>query len=279
MIFNNKQKLKLNTKKLNQFILTSLIFFISLATYGKNIISLTPHITEILFAIGAGNKIIAIDNYSDYPDATKNIIKIGDFHNLDLEKIISLKPDLIIAWQSSNKKQVTQLQKLGFKVFLSNAKTFNDVAYEIKELGKLTNNIKNAEKVANDFLTKINNLKNKYKHKQKVSVFYQIWHKPLMTIGSKQIINQAINICGANNIFTALAKVTYQIDIELVLAKNPDVIIMNESQLKHSFWHKFSDFNKKIITVSDSLLARMGPRLQDGVKELCEKLDYVRKQI
>jgi len=182
---------------------------VELAKPAQRIISLAPHITESLFAAGAGGKIVGAVSYSDYPEAAKKITRVGGYPSLDLEKIISLKPDLVIAWSSgNNKKQVEKLIALGIKVYLSEPRYFGDIAQTIQRFGVLAGTNKVAKRSSEKFLQHYQSLKKRFSNKKKVKVFYQIWNKPIMTINGNHLISEVIDLCGGENVFSNLKILT-----------------------------------------------------------------------
>lgn len=252
----------------------------------NRIISLTPHITEILFSAGAGSKIIATVAYSDYPQAAKKIPRVSGYPSMDIERIVSLKPDLVVVWASgNNKEQVEKLMELGLTVFISEPRQVNDIYKTIRRFGKLagTNNI--AEKSAENFINHYKYLKETYSNKEKVKVFYQFWDKPLMTINGQHIISDIINLCGGTNVFSKLNSLTPIISIEAVIASQTDVIVVGSNNEKKSKWlsewkpwlHLAAVKKDHLYYIDPDLLNRMGPRILSGADKLCELLDKARK--
>ena len=252
----------------------------------NRIISLTPHITEILFSAGAGSKIIATVAYSDYPQAAKKIPRVSGYPSMDIERIVSLKPDLVVVWASgNNKEQVEKLMELGLTVFISEPRQVDDIYKTIRRFGKLagTNNI--AEKSAENFINHYKYLKEKYSNKEKVKVFYQFWNKPLMTINGQHIISDIINLCGGTNVFSNLNSLTPIISIEAVIASQTDVIVVGSNNEKKSKWlsewkpwlHLAAVKKDHLYYIDPDLLNRMGPRILSGADKLCELLDKARK--
>jgi iron complex transport system substrate-binding protein len=253
---------------------------ITLKQPAERIISLAPHATESLFAAGAGDKIIGAVSYSDYPEAAKLIPRVGGYPSLDIEKIVTLKPDLIVAWASgNNQKQVTKLAALGFNVFMSEPKQPRDIAKTIKRFGKLAGTSAIANKAATDFILQENFSKTK-----KVKVFYQFWNKPIMTVNRNHLISNVINLCGGINVFSDLHSLTPKVSIEAVLATNTDVIIAGGKGDKKekwiSEWEVWTQLaavkNKQIYFIDPDLLNRAGPRILDGAEQLCNILEKAR---
>ena len=251
----------------------------------QRIISLAPHVTESLFAAGAGNKVIGAVSYSDYPEAAKKIPRVGGYPSLDLEKIVSLKPDLVIAWTSGNNaKQIEKLISLGLTVFMSEPRYPEDIAKTIQRFGKLAGTNDIASKSYADFMQHYKSLKNRYSNKEKIKIFYQIWNKPLMTISGEHLISDIIELCGGENVFAKLKILTPRISLESVLATNSEVIVSGGMGKARPDW--LDDWknwpalpavkNKQLYFVEPSLMQRVGPRILDGADKLCEILDKAR---
>ena len=258
---------------------------VTLQQPAKRIISLAPHITESLFAAGAGDKIIGAVNYSDYPEAAKKIPRVGGYPSADLEKIISLKPDLVIAWPSGNNlKQVDKLSAFGIKVFMSEPRYPQDIAKTIQRFGVLAGTGKTANKAANDFLQHYQHLKKQFSKKQKVKVFYQIWNKPIMTISGNHLISEIIELCGGENVFSDLKTLTPQVSLESVLASKAEVIIsggMGKARPEWiEEWKPWPELpavkNGQLYFIDPALMQRVGPRILYGADELCAFLEKAR---
>lgn len=258
---------------------------INLESPAKRIISLAPNITESLFAAGAGNKIIGAVSYSDYPEAAKKIPRVGGYPKLDLEMIISLKPDLVIAWASGNSsKQIEKLISLGLTVFMSEPRYPEDIAKTIQRFGTLAGTTDIALKSHNDFMQHYQLLKKRYSNKEKVKVFYQIWNKPLMTISGSHLISDIITLCGGENVFSNLKVLTPRISLESIIATKSEVIVsggMGKARPEWlddwKAWPKLPAVkNKHLYFVDPALMQRIGPRILDGADKLCEIFDKVR---
>ena len=251
----------------------------------ERIISLAPHITESLFAAGAGNKIIGAVSYSDYPEAAKKIPRVGGYPSLDIEMIVSLKPDLVVAWASGNSsRQVERLVALGLTVFMSEPRYPEDIAKTIQRFGVLAGTNDIAKNSYNDFMQHYQLLKQRYSNKEKVKTFYQIWNKPLMTISGGHLISDIISLCGGENIFSSLKTLTPQISLESVIAAKSEVIVSGGmGKVRPEWlddWRKWPDLpavkNKHLYFIDPALMQRVGPRILDGADKLCEMLDKVR---
>lgn len=241
------------------------------------IISMSPFITEFLFEVGAGSKIVGITKYSDYPEEAKQIELVGDYRQVDVERIIALKPDLVVAWKSGYPtSQVKLLQEKGIPVFFSDPKTLEDIAQNYRHLSQLVGTDSLGEKKADAFEKALFKLKKTYEGKRKLSVFFQVSERPLYTLNGKHIVSEAMKICGAQNSFSDLKTLAPQISIEAVLERNPDVIIGKSS------WKDFQTLKasqtQSIYHINDDWIARPGPRFIKAVQKLCEIIDETRKK-
>lgn len=249
------------------------------------IISLSPHATELLFAAGATNQVVATVSYSDYPPQAKNIIRIGSYKKIDLESVVKINPDLIIAWNSGgNQQQIEDLKKLGYKVYFSEPRSFEDVATNIKNMGKILGTSEVSETNAGMYLKELVRLKKKYNKLKKVDVFYQVWNKPLMTINNGHLISNVIEFCGGHNVFGEATIRAPKVGIESVIKKNPQAIIIGMSENRKDWvepWFQWQSINavknKHVYSVNADLIVRQGPRILQGAKLVCEMLEKVRQ--
>lgn len=251
----------------------------------QRIISLAPNITESLFAAGAGDKIIGAVSYSDYPEAAKKIPRVGGYPSLDLEKIVSLNPDLVIAWTSgNNKQQVQKIKDFGITVFFSEPRYPDDIAKTIQRFGVLAGTQNIADKAANDFLQHYHSLQKAFSGKKKIKVFYQIWNKPIMTISGQHLISDIIELCGGENVFSDLNTITPRISLESVLASNSEVIVSGGMGKARPEWiEEWKPWktlpavkNEQLYFIDPALMQRVGPRILQGADKLCEFLEQAR---
>ncbi len=256
---------------------------VSVAKPARRIVSLSPHATELLFAAGAGPYVVGVAAYSDYPQAAGDIPRIGDASGLNLEKIVGLRPDLVVAWKSGNPPRVVKrLEELGIPVFRSEPRSMGDIAENIEDLGTLADTLDVARRESADFRLRYSDLRSRYAHRKAVGVFYQIWHNPLMTVNGQHLISDVIQLCGGINVFSNLPTLTPQIDIEAVLQANPTAIVaagFNDSTVLDG-WKKWTyvDAVKKdnLFLIPFNLIARQSPRILDGAERLCAALQKAR---
>lgn len=252
------------------------------------IIALSPHIVEMLYDIGAGDQIIGTTGFSDYPEQAKSIPRIGNYAKIQIERVVELQPDLIIAWRSGNPSDdLARLEKLGFTIVYSEPKTFEDIASEIAYFGELSGHHIQAKKLSNQFLTDLAKLKKTYKNKKAITVFYELWSRPLTTIAKGSWPQQHLNICQANNPFYNVATPYPQVNIEQVLQNPVNLIIqpMSENQTaKEGFnWQDWPVIpavkGGRIIQPDADALHRMTLRSLVELEKLCEAIDLNRSAL
>jgi len=255
---------------------------LQLAIPAKRVISLAPHITELLFAADAGNKLVGTVRFSDYPESATSIPLVGDSYNLDFETIIALQPDLIIVWETGTRRStVEKLLALGYTVFISEPDSLEIIATSIERFGKLTGNAETALTKSKQFLQDVAKLKNKYSSLEQVRVFYQFWNQPIFTVNDNHIISTIIEMCGGKNVFAELSTLTPQLSIESVLKINPDVIIASgEGNLKPEWleeWRQWPTLsavsNDQLYSIPPELIQRHTTRILDGAMMMCEFID------
>lgn len=255
-----------------------------LARPAQRIVSLAPHLTELLFAAGAGAQVVGVGAYSDYPAAAKALPRVGDAVLLDLERVLALKPDLIVVWQDGNApQQLQRLASLGLPVYASRLDKLADIAATLRRLGTLAGTAAVAEARARAYDGELAALRQRYAGRRELKVFYQIWHQPLLTVNGKHLISQALQLCGARNVFAELAALTPAVGAEAVLAAAPDVIVTGragpDGEDRLDLWRRLrATQHLPLLTVDADTLHRSSDRIVDGVRELCEKLDAVRLQ-
>lgn len=254
----------------------------------RRIISLAPHITEMLFSAGAGDQIVGAAAFSDFPMPAKSIPRVGDSTNLDFETIVTLQPDLVVVWPSGVSKGALQkLRELGFQVYLSEPRGLYGIAENISDFGLLTGHSDIAQKKIRIFKSQFNELDKRYRSKSKITVFYQIWQEPLMTINGRHLISQVIDLCGGTNVFANLPTLAPQVELESVMARDAQVILMsapaNGDKQLLAYWHRWQNLQavreQQIYTVPWDLISRHSLRILDGAKIVCEAIERTRRSV
>ncbi len=262
------------------------LLLLTLSPYSQaieRIISLSPSATELIYAAGLGNKLVAVSNYSDYPAEAKQLEKVAGLNNINIERIIALNPDLIVAWRSGTSPgQLTQLHSLGFNIYYSDITRLTEIARQIEELSQFSDNPKIGEQNARAFRHKLNELQETYRHKKTVSYFYQLDHNPMFTVAQNQWPSEIFSLCGGRNIF-ATAPASYpQVGLEQIIAYTPEVIFTSSSMNRdNQIWHKWHQHipavkNQFIHTLNADWLDRPGPRSLKALEQVCHFLDIAR---
>ena len=260
---------------------------IRLKAPAKRIITLAPHATELLYAAGAGDRLIGTVDYSDFPPVAKKIPRVGSYDRFDLEAISALKPDLIIAWETGNPAaQVDKLKALGLTVYVTQPNRMEDVAGQLERFGRLAGTEATADAAAAQFRQRLETLRRNNAGKPKIRVFYQIWITPLMTVGGPQIITSAIQLCGGENVFGHLTQMAPTVSVEAVLAADPEAIVATGMGDARPEW--LNDWNKwprmtavkrgNLFHIHPDLMQRHTPRILDGAEKLCADLDVARSR-
>ncbi|NVJ60111.1 MAG: cobalamin-binding protein [Gammaproteobacteria bacterium] len=249
------------------------------------IIALAPHAVEMLYALGAGKNIVGTVEYADYPEAAKTIRRIGNYAGIQIEQLVALKPDLIVAWKSGNRAEdLAKIESLGFPIYYTSPQTINEVFTDLANLGEKTGQINEAKEIVAELKTEYSKIKQRYNNKRKVKVFYQLWHDPTRTIGKDSWINSMIEDCNGINIFSDTDAGYPLVAFETVVVKNPEVIIIphhsGEQGAKVDIWKKWQEVdavkNDRLSVLNGDLLHRFSPRAIEGLSKLCGAIDTAR---
>lgn len=256
---------------------------VTLEKPAQRVISLAPHITELLFAAGGGSHVVGVMSYSDYPAAARKIPQVGSNRELDLERIIALKPDLIVAWpHGESERQVEMARKLRIPMFHSEPRKLDDIPNDVAKLGHLMGTDEAANRTADELRRRLAELRKRYASRPAVRSFYQVWDKPLYTLNGRHIISDALRLCGGKNIFEGLSVTAPVVNVEAVLQANPEVIFATAEKNYGGvgMWKAYPGLtavrNGNLFTVDGNLLNRAGPRMIAGAAQLCEKLELAR---
>lgn len=260
---------------------------VTLARPAQRVISMSPHVTELLFAAGGGARVVGAMNFSDYPEAAKAIPLVGSNASLDMERLVALKPDLLVVWQSGNTaRQLEQLRQLGIPMFYSEPQKMDQIAASVERLGQLMGTEPAARTAAAALRAKTAALAARYGKRPVVRMFYQIWDKPLYTLNGKQIVSDAVRLCGGENVFAALPVKAPEVSVEAVIGADPEAIFGGERDEQAegglNLWKPYKGMlavrRGNLFSLSGGLLSRAGPRMVDGAAELCEKLELARQR-
>jgi iron complex transport system substrate-binding protein len=252
------------------------------------IISLSPHITELLFAAGAGDRVVGVDDSSDYPAAVAGIARVGEPAALDIERLLKLDPTLIVLWDSGTPaRRKAQLERLKLQVYVTDQHHLDDIGTTLLELGRLAGTEVAAAAAARRYQSELAQLRAQYAARPRLKVFYQVWDRPLYTLSGAHVVTEVLSLCGGDNIFADLTTLAPAVDKEAVLARDPDVILIAatgaDGARQTLEWSDFPNLRavhrRDVFTVDPSLLGRMAPRILQGVRDVCALLDTARNQL
>jgi iron complex transport system substrate-binding protein len=259
------------------------------------IVTLAPSLTELVFAAGGGNAIVATIVLSDYPAAARALPRVGDAARLDVERIVAARPDLVIVWRHGNTmRELEQLEGAGLRLFRLEPQRLDEVALAIERLGVLLGHEADARLGANALRDRLASLRQLHAGAAPVRVFYQVWSSPLMTINREQMVNDVIELCGGRNVFAALAPLVPLVSTEAVLAADPEAIFTADERgatdalrrdirgTTFALWRRHPSLaavkGNWLYVLNGDAISRQGPRIVDGATAMCRALDEVRRE-
>jgi iron complex transport system substrate-binding protein len=257
---------------------------LSLPAPAERIITLAPNLAELVFAAGAGERLKAVVEYSDFPDQVKQIPRIGDAFRIDLERIIELVPDLVIAWKSGNPQTALQkLEQLGIKVWQVEITRPEEIADAVENISRAAGTQAIGQAAARQLRSKLADLRQQNADKFPVEYFYQIAPRPLYTINGRHIISRSLEVCGGSNIFAELPTLAPQISRESVILANPRAMIAPEiagDPPALAVWQDWPRLqavqNRTMLYLPADEISQATPRLLDSIDLACKLLDKVR---
>ncbi|MGH8322035.1 MAG: cobalamin-binding protein [Gammaproteobacteria bacterium] len=259
---------------------------LTLAKPATRIVSLAPDLTELAYDAGAGADMVGAGRFSDYPAAAKKLPRIGDAFHIDVERLLALKPDLVLVWQGGTPSQlIGELRALKLPVLVIGTHKLADIANNLELIGRATGHEAQAHAAAQAFLARLQGLRTQYAGRKPVRVFYEISATPLYTVGGRQSISRMIELCGGRNIFSDLTELAAPVSLESVLARDPQAIVTGSDEgaadrLKE--WQRWLQISAvgtdSLFGISSDLLARATPRILQGGKQLCEDLEKARER-
>jgi iron complex transport system substrate-binding protein len=260
---------------------------VELPAPAQRIVSLAPHVTELLFAAGAGDRIVGTTEFSDYPAPAKAIPRVSSSSMLDLERVLTLKPDVIVVWSHGTPQaQLDRLRALGLRLFHIDARHLGDIPRELEALGQLAGTEAVATKAAGAFASRLGALRQRWANERAVTVFWQVWSRPLLTINGDHIFTDAIELCGGRNVFAQLKALVPTVSMESVIDADPDAMVTTTSDAASDGsdglenWRALKSLRvtreRNFVVLEAETIHRASPRILDGVANLCEKLHSVR---
>ncbi|MDI6892848.1 MAG: cobalamin-binding protein [Actinomycetota bacterium] len=248
----------------------------------ERIVSLAPSNTEILFALGLDDSIVGVTDFCDYPEEAKSKEKIGGFSDPNIEKIVEVKPDLILA-TGMHQKILGQLENVGLTVFVLDSKGIGGVIDGIEKIGKLTGEEEAAQEVVSEMRRKMNEVEEKVaglSDEQKPLVYYEVWNDPIMTVGPGALMYEIIQVAGGKNIAADAQEEYPKLSLEVLIGKNPQVIIASKGSMgdpgkvkERKGWEDISAVKEgKVYIIDEDKVVRAGPRVVDGLVEVAKIL-------
>jgi iron complex transport system substrate-binding protein len=259
---------------------------VRLAGPAQRVVALAPSLAELAFAAGAGGQLVGVARFSDFPPAARRIRQVGDAARVDLERVVALKPDLILAWKSGNSPaDVARLESLGYPAFVSEPARLADIPRLLKAIGALAGTQSTAGAAAAEFERAVGALRGRYSVARKVRVFYLIWHRPLLTVNGAHMISDVAALCGGENVFADVAQLTPNVSLEAVIAAKPEVILGGGSAGgEQSFVANWRETGVEPLRglptyyINPDHIQRQTPRIVEGAKAVCAALEEVRRR-
>ncbi len=250
----------------------------------QRIVSLAPHLTELLFSAGAGARIVGAVAFSDYPAAARRIPRVGDAFRLDLERILALAPDLVVAWKSGIKAaDLERLAAAGIPVYVAASADLASIAGELEDLGRLAGQAEEAARAASRYRERLAELTATFGGRSPVTVFYQVWDRPLMTVSDRHVIGEVLRRCGGRNPFGTLQAPTPTIDAEALLAADPQVMLTAAAGDGVDPWRRWRDQTAlqavragRLHVIPGDWISRPALRILKGMERICRLLDAAR---
>ncbi|WP_425448571.1 ABC transporter substrate-binding protein [Dethiothermospora halolimnae] len=246
----------------------------------KRIVSLAPNNTEILFALGLGNRVVGVSKYSDYPEAAKDKETVGSYNSMNIEKIIELSPDLVVQYGEGKENINKQLKAAGIKILNYEPESIKEVMSTIESIGQVTNTMKKAKEITVVMQAKMDYIASEVKDAKKPKVFYEVWGDPLKTAGPGSFIDEIITLAGGENIAGDASGSYADYSVEKLVEKNPDIYIAPNSpgktveSIKNNEQYKTLNAvkNDKIYLVDQNIISRAGPRIVDVLEMIAKKI-------
>jgi ABC-type Fe3+-hydroxamate transport system substrate-binding protein len=254
-------------------------------TSPQRIVSLAPHATELLFSAGLGARVVGVSESCDFPESVKTLPKVSSYRGTNVEAVLALKPDLVVAWPSGNRADdIAAIERLGIRVLRSEVDSLAGIANTVREFAKFSDEktthsiaISQAEKIDRD----IESLREKFASKNSVRVFYQLGDGRLFTLSNKHLIGESLAACGAKNIFGELAIPAPEVSREAVIAAKPDAILLASASAREAVtgqWKNSALAKTPVVVVDGSRLHRPTFRTIDAVRDMCESIDKIRRK-
>lgn len=253
----------------------------------RTIVTLSPHLAELVFAAGAGDRLVGTVAFSDFPAGAQRVPRVGDAFRVDHEAIAGLRPDLVLAWRSGNPPETLhRLESLGYRVTVLEPEQLEDIAAHLERIGELAGTRAVAQPAAAEFRARLAGLRERFGSARPLRVLVQLSARPFFTVTDRHFIGQGLAVCGGENVFGALSGITASVSVEAILEAAPEVIVASAVggpaavQAELAPWREWPGLpaarGGHLYAIDADLLSRPGPRILDGIERLCAILDEVR---
>ncbi|MBN2976578.1 helical backbone metal receptor [Pseudomonas lactucae] len=240
------------------------------ALAAERVVSLAPSLTEIVLELGAADKLVGVLDGGDRPAALVSVPSVGHYGQLNIERLLSLKPDLILLWPGSvGPAQREQLQRLNIPVYVAEPHSLEQLTGQVEAIAQQLGRDDAGRALAAQLRQRLAELRQRYQRAKPLRVFYQVWNQPLYTVGGGQIISDALTVCGARNVFDDLQLPAPQVSIESVLQRDPEVILVGD-QAQAQAWKVWPAMAKRVRLVPDKGLERPSGQMLEAVARLCQ---------
>lgn len=236
----------------------------------ERVVSLAPSLSEIVVELGAADLLVGVLDGGERPEALVNVPSVGKYGQLSMERLLSFKPDLILLWPGSvGPAQREQLQRLNIPVFVAEPHSLEQLTTQVQTIAEQLGRAEAGRQLAVQLRQRLAELRQRYQRAEPLRVFYQVWDQPLYTVGGGQIISDALNVCGARNVFDDLKLPAPQVSIESVLQRDPEMILVGDpAQLQA--WKVWPAMAGRVRVVPDKGLERPSGQMLEAVGRLCE---------
>ncbi|WP_339498240.1 cobalamin-binding protein [Pseudomonas canadensis] len=240
------------------------------ALAAERVVSLAPSLTEIVAELGAADVLVGVLDGGDRPAALAQVPSVGRYGQLDMERLLSLKPDLILLWPGSvGPAQRAQLQRLNIPVYVAEPHSLGQLTTQVQAIAEQLGRPEAGRKLAEQLRQRLAELRQRYQRAEPLRVFYQVWNQPLYTVGGGQIISDALSVCGARNVFDDLKLPAPQVSIESVLQRDPEMILVGDQAQKNA-WKVWPAMAARVRLVPDKGLERPSGQMLEAVARLCQ---------
>lgn len=251
----------------------------------QRVVALAPHLVEVIYAVGSGDRLVGAVDHSDFPANAQTKPRVGSYVAFSTEAILRLQPDLVLAWYSGNgPQQLAQIRALGIPVYFTEPRKLEDIGLAMEKIGVLTGS-PSAQQARQQFDATLNALTGTYARRQPLDVFYQVWNEPLQTVNDEHMISDIIRRCGGRNVFASTQTLAPQVSVESVLRLNPQVIVASGMAEERpdwlDDWRRWSGLravkNEQLKFIPPDIIQRSTPRILQGAQMMCEHLQQARE--